>query len=83
MTRRQRDVQRSRVYAWERRVNPAIFSGVFDLDETEAFVKRVWRAGRGRYGMATQEGPAVLAKHHGRATGSRGALQFPRWSRNT
>ena len=85
-----RDYQRSRVYAWECGI-PGInmFAGTMELDEVRAFVARVWRAERGRYGMgrkhdgALHRGPEIL-DGRGRRSASGGSreLRLPRWSRN-
>jgi hypothetical protein len=58
-----RDVQRSRVYAWERKVfDRAIWTATMTLEELESFVKTVWRSERGRMGQAKREHPMVASR---------------------
>jgi hypothetical protein len=58
-----RDVQRSRVYAWERRIfDRAIWTATLTLEELERFVNRVWRSERGRMGQARRPAPVVAAR---------------------
>lgn len=89
--RSKRDNQRSKVYAWERKV-VATFGGSsidkpdFDqLQECEAFANPIWRKERGRLGLARMRAPVIerpawgqrraLAHHDHRVT-------LPRWARS-
>lgn len=69
---RTRDSQRSAVYAWERAAVPEFFpkfqANVPKVEEVVPFVERVWRAERGRYGLAKRPAPVV--------TGGRGAASY-------
>jgi hypothetical protein len=87
-----RDFQRSKVYAWERQAAerfgfqfymPRDGAGVVTMDQVAAFVAKVWRSERGRYGKAKWPVPE-LADGGGtrRASGSSRRLNLPRWSRS-
>lgn len=81
-----RDSQRSRVYAWERRANPAIYRATWaSLDEVQAFALPIWRSERGRYGLAKSASPSIERP----SWGQRAALAhddhritLPKWARN-
>lgn len=90
MSRRPRDNQRSRVYAWERAFAKSIGVDFYapdfkTLEECEAFALPIWRKERGRVGLAGQVAPGVerpawgqraaLAHHDHRIT-------LPRWARS-
>lgn len=89
--RRPRDNQRSRVYAWERR---AVFNATGrsiespdwqTLGEVEAWLVPIWRAERGRVGLAHQPAPELARNLWGmqRATATHShTLKLPKWSRS-
>lgn len=87
MARRPRDQQRSRVYAWERKVaGDTLFETRWpSLEQCASWAEPIWRAERGRYGLPRQESPAIERP----AWGQRRALAFashritlPRSARN-
>ncbi len=84
--RRTRDSQRSAVYAWENAAVPRHYSlgrnVRRDLDDVEPFVRRVWRAERGRYGLARFPVPAIRGGA-GHATGNVHGLKLPPWARRS
>jgi hypothetical protein len=69
---RPRDSQRSAVYAWERAAVPEFYTyqqkRAPTVEDVIPFVERVWRAERGRYGLAKRPAPVV--------TGGRGAASY-------
>lgn len=88
---RPRDSQRSRVYAWEGAASADLLRRQIDapefktLDECQAFAAPVWRAERGRVGLAGQVAPSIERP----AWGQRSALAhashrvtLPRWARS-
>jgi hypothetical protein len=84
---RGRDNQRSRVYAWEKRITKgAHYSGTLaTLEECTEFLRPIWRAERGRYGRARVAMPPIERP----AWGQRSAIAhdchritLPRWARN-
>lgn len=82
-----RDSQRSRVYAWERSQNPdgSIWKQTMSIEEVEAFVKRIWRSERGRYGKkAWQQAPMVEGYRGGTRAWAHGdsKLAFSKRCRN-
>lgn len=88
---RGRDRQRSRVYAWEREVCARLLGrsiGTPDYDtipECEAYAKPIWRAERGRVGLARQHAPDIERPHWGqrRALAHHDhRITLPRWARN-
>jgi len=88
MSRSTRDVQRSRVYSWERQaVAPQHWRPCFEsLEAAQAWAQQVWRSERGRLGLAGVKAPQVLRPHRGQ----RRALAYPvahmitlpRWARS-
>jgi len=80
---RTRDSQRSAVYAWERAAVPGYYAdkrNAPSLETIEPFVKRVWLAERGRYGLARYPVPA-LRGGSGSAWGETGSLKLPPFAR--
>ena len=76
-----RDFQRSRVYAWERAAcGDALWSGTMTVQECEEMVRRVWQTERGRYGLARRPPPQVVAGRGARGSVRRIALGH--WARN-
>ena len=84
-TLRGRDNQRSKVYAWERKIKGYHRAPTWTtIDEVVAFAKPVWNAERGRYGLGGQAMPLfqpaswgqrnALAMHDHR-------IKLPRWAR--
>jgi hypothetical protein len=87
---RPRDNQRSRVYAWERSflrsVGKRIDDAEFDtIEECDAWLKPIWRAERGRVGLAKQLRPSVERPHWGQQSAlahSDHRITLPRWARS-
>lgn len=88
---RSRDNQRSKVYAWERaavrRLNKTEFYRPdFDtLEECEAFMNPIWRAERGRVGLAKQKAPELSRNLWGQRKATAGhdhTIKLPKWSRS-
>ncbi len=88
---RPRDNQRSRVYAWERvacqaTLDRSLYTSEFTtLEECEAFLKPIWRAERGRVGLARQVAPELARNLWGQRRATAGAdhrLKLPRWARS-
>lgn len=86
-----RDTQRSRVYAWERKVAQIdqrdLFAPVWSsLDEVRTWIEPIWRSERGRYGKQGMLPPDVQRPARGqrRAYAYPGAhrMTLPRWTRN-
>lgn len=85
MSRRPRDSQRSLVYAWERSVKDYHRDPEWKtMQEVAAWAEPIWRAERGRYGLAKEVSPAFVAA----GWGQRRALSFashkislPMWAR--
>lgn len=83
---RKRDNQRSLVYAWEGRINRSIYTATMKtVDEVAAWAKPIWRAERGRVGLAKHAAPEFVPS----SWGQRAALahrdhriSLPRWARN-
>lgn len=88
---RPRDNQRSRVYAWERAVSlklkgRTLYQGEFNsLEQCEAFMLPIWRAERGRLGLAKVVAPTLARNLWGqrKATASEfHVIKLPRWARS-
>lgn len=88
---RPRDNQRSRVYAWERAVlvklaGRSLYLGEFTiLDECEAFMAPIWRAERGRVGLAKMTAPSLARNLWGQRKATASAdhvIKLPRWARS-
>lgn len=88
---RGRDNQRSRVYEWERIavrdvLGRCIYTHEFDsLDECEAFLSPVWKAERGRVGLAKVRAPALSRNLWGKRRASASSdhvLKLPKWARS-
>jgi hypothetical protein len=87
-----RDFQRSAVYAWERQAAlrfgfdmymPEQGAGVVTMEQVAAFVAKVWRSERGRYGKAKWPTPELKdGRARRNASGSARQLNLPRWSRS-
>jgi len=85
-----RDTQRSRVYAWEKRVAEIERRDFFmpeweTLDEVVAWATPIWRSERGRYGRARVPVPSFQRPTWGQGrayafTGSH-RITLPRWTR--
>jgi hypothetical protein len=82
---RGRDTQRSRVYAWERKIKgyhrPPEWR---DLDDVIAFARPIWSAERGRYGRANVPMPAIERPHRGQRSAlahSDHRITLPLWAR--
>jgi len=91
VTRRTRDQQRSKVYAWERTCvgrlgNASIYAAEFStLEECAAFASGVWRKERGRFGIARKVAPAIERPHRGQRRAYAHAdhrITLPRWARS-
>ncbi len=88
---RRSDRQRSRVYAWERAAKAATKPQALpspDLSElagVQAWLNPIWRAERGRYGLARVSAPTVARPHWGQrsalAFDHNRAITLPRWAR--
>lgn len=84
--KRPRDTQRSRVYAWENtikgyRANPDFKT----LDECQSFLAPIWRAERGRYGLAKMVCPAIERPAWGQRRAIAHAdhrITLPLWARH-
>ncbi len=85
---RGRDKQRSRVYAFERAATKSqIYRSTWEtLDECERFLRPIWRAERGRLGLARVDMPSVVRPHRGQRRALANDYEFkislPRWARN-
>lgn len=85
---RGRDNQRSRVYAWEDKASGGRDgNAVWDtLEECEAFLKPIWRAERGRAGLAKRPMPTfsrnLWGQRRASASSSLNELKIPRWARS-
>lgn len=88
---RPRDNQRSRVYAWERAASlrlkgRTLYIGEYEtLEECEAFMAPIWRAERGRVGLAKSSAPTLARKLWGqrKATASElHVIKLPKWARS-
>lgn len=86
-----RDNQRSKVYQWERAAVKQITNASFylpdfeTLEECEAFMNPIWRAERGRVGLARQQAPELSRNLWGqrRATaGHNHVIKLPKWARS-
>lgn len=84
MTASTRDYQRSAVYAWEAsQEGRAMHEEVYSHEATADMLQRVWKAERGRYGLAKRPAPQFKdgrGTRHARAGGGR--VNLPRWARN-
>lgn len=88
---RPRDKQRSRVYAWERAASSrfkgrSLYVGEYEtLEECEAFMAPIWRAERGRVGLAKSSAPTLARNLWGqrKATASElHVIKLPKWARS-
>jgi hypothetical protein len=78
------------VYAWERAVVRAtgadIYAPDFDtLEECEAFMNPIWRAERGRVGLAKWRAPELSRNLWGQRRATAGAnheIKLPKWARS-
>lgn len=85
MSRRPRDNQRSRVYAWERKIagyhRPPTWK---TIDEVIAFAKPIWRSERGRYGLAGAAAPLFESSSWGQTRAKAyedHRITLPLWAR--
>lgn len=79
-----RDNQRNRVYCWERLVLPRPGPQWRQIDEVAEWAKPIWRAERGRYGLAKAPMPAIVSSGWGqRSATAHGSyrIELPRWAR--
>lgn len=83
--RTERDTQRSKVYAWERRIKgyhrPPEWK---TLDEVIEFARPIWSAERGRYGRAGVPMPSIERPHRGQRSAlahSDHRITLPLWAR--
>lgn len=85
--RRKRDNQQSLVYRWEARINPGHYRPTMTtIEEVAQWAKPIWRAERGRVGLAKQQAPDFVPA----SWGQRAALShdrehkisLPRWARS-
>lgn len=88
---RPRDNQRSRVYAWERSASlelcgRSLYEAEFrTLAECEAFAAPIWRAERGRLGLAGKLAPAIERPSWGQRSAfahNDHRITLPRWARS-
>jgi len=84
---RPRDKQRSLVYAWEVKASGGtVHQGVWkSLEEVEAFLQPIWRAERGRVGLAKQRAPTLSRNLWGQRRASASddhEIKLPRAMRN-
>lgn len=69
---RRRDNQRSRVYAWERKIKNRDEVAVNTIEEVARYASRIWRSERGRYGLAKTRVPEFMPARRGQ----RNAIAF-------
>ena len=89
--RRPRDRQRTRVYRWETiaqketAASANAYPDFAELPAIQAWVHPIWRAERGRYGLAKAPAPTIERPHWGQhralAYVERGRITLPRWAR--
>ena len=84
---RNRDNQRSRVYAWERKATKWFADRPLmkSLEEVEEWMRPIWRAERGRVGLAKYRVPELSRNLWGQRSASAGhdhVLKLPKWARN-
>jgi hypothetical protein len=78
-----RDNQRSRVYAWERKIKGYHRAPEWKkIEDVIAFATPVWKAERGRVGLARQELPLFKAGRGASASDSH-TISLGRWARQT
>lgn len=91
--RRPRDTQKSRCYAWERAANKELLGrslyesepGFEALEACEAFLNPIWRAERGRVGLAKAPPPTLSRNLWGQRSASATGhheLKLPKWARS-
>lgn len=85
---RQRDNQRSRVYAWERSaIDPAHRLACFATsEEVSAWLSPIWRKERARVGLAGTPAPTVTRAHRGQLrpyAHHDHRISLPKWARST
>jgi hypothetical protein len=81
---RQRDNQRSRVYAWEAGYRSRWGQQFDTLDQAAQWLTPIWRAERGRVGLAKQRAPNVERPHRGQRSAlahDDHRITLPRWAR--
>ena len=89
--RRPRDRQRERVYRWERvaaaatRAEANTQPDLAELASIQAWMNPIWRAERGRYGLAKVQPPTIERPHWGQrrplAFDHAWTISLPRWAR--
>jgi putative metallohydrolase (TIGR04338 family) len=83
--RRPRDNQRSTVYAWGRKVEGYYREPEFTtVAEVERWARPIWRAERGRYGLARSAAPEFIPAHWGQRSAiahNDHRISLPRWAR--
>ena len=86
--RRSRDNQRSRVYAWERACTNDHKDGIRykTLEEVEQWMNPIWRAERGRVGLAKKAAPTLSRKlwgvRGGTASTAAHEIKLSKWARS-
>lgn len=88
---RPRDRQRSRVYQWERAAQAATklqappSPDLSELASIQLWLNPIWRAERGRYGLAKVSPPTIQRPHWGQRRGlafdHNRSITLPRWAR--